>query len=162
MKCPFCGSQKVRVLDSRPTDDFSAIRRRRECEECSERFTTFERFQSPVLVVKRSGEKDAFDRDKVVRGVKLALKNRPVDEQDIEDLISSIEENVQTLGPIVRSESIGILVLEGLKDLDGVGYMRFASVYKDFAGIEDFEREVKLLEKNTSPKTRAKKDSKSE
>src|SRR4051794_205863 len=141
MKCPYCGSLETQVKDSRPTEDATSIRRRRVCPDCGGRFTTFERVQLRELtVVKRSGRKVAFDRDKLHRSVSVALRKRPVTEERIERLVNGLVRQVESLGENeVTSEQIGELVMEGLKALDDVAYVRFASVYRNFREAKDFE-----------------------
>jgi transcriptional repressor NrdR len=141
MKCPYCGSLETQVKDSRPTEDATSIRRRRVCPDCGGRFTTFERVQLRELtVVKRSGRKVAFDRDKLHRSVSVALRKRPVTEERIERLVNGLVRQVESLGENeVTSEQIGELVVEGLKALDDVAYVRFASVYRNFREAKDFE-----------------------
>jgi transcriptional repressor NrdR len=142
------------VVDSRQADDGSAIRRRRECLTCGRRFTTFERLEEvPLLVVKRSGQRVPFDRRKIVEGIAAAAKSRPVTSEQMEDIAAEIEEGLRLDGVgDVPSEQIGLRVLERLRAVDPVAYMRFASVYKGFEGVEDFERELVLLTKATEPK----------
>jgi transcriptional repressor NrdR len=142
------------VVDSRQADDGSAIRRRRECLTCGRRFTTFERLEEvPLLVVKRSGQRVPFDRRKIVEGIAAAAKSRPVTSEQMEDIAAEIEEGLRLDGVgDVPSEQIGLRVLERLRAIDPVAYMRFASVYKGFEGVEDFERELVLLTKATEPK----------
>ena len=141
------------MIDSREVDHGAAIRRRRECEACSHRFTTFERYDDSVLwVVKRSGEREPFSREKLIEGVRAASKNRPVSAEAIDALAASVEASMRTVGPEASSERIGIAVLEELRELDDVAYLRFASVYKGFEEIGDFEREAGLLSKRTAPK----------
>ncbi len=141
MRCPFCGHEDSQVKDSRPTDDGSAIRRRRQCEGCAARFTTFERIQLRELVVLKSEDKrEPFDRDKLMRSVMIACRKRPIDGVRIEKLVSSIQRQLETLGDTdIPSQRIGELVMDGLKGLDSVAYIRFASVYKDFREARDFE-----------------------
>jgi transcriptional repressor NrdR len=141
MCCPYCGSLDTQVKDSRPTDDASAIRRRRVCPDCGGRFTTFERVQlRELMVVKRSGRRVPFDRDKLQRSVEIALRKRPVDPERVERMINGIVRQLESLGEgEVPSETVGGLVMEGLKGLDDVAYVRFASVYKDFREAKDFE-----------------------
>ena len=143
MRCPFCGQPDTQVKDSRPTDDAAAIRRRRACPDCGGRFTTFERVQlRELVVVKRSGRKVAFDRDKLARSVAVALRKRPVDPERVERLISGVVRQLESAGePEIRSEEIGRLAMAALKALDEVAYVRFASVYKDFREARDF-REI--------------------
>jgi transcriptional repressor NrdR len=140
MRCPYCGSLDTQVKDSRPTDDASSIRRRRICPDCGGRFTTFERVQlRELFVVKRSGRRVPFDRDKLQRSVEVALRKRPVDPERVERMINGIVRQLESLGDgEVTSESVGELVMEGLKGLDDVAYVRFASVYKDFREARDF------------------------
>ena len=156
MKCPFCSVDDDRVVDSRLAEDGVAIRRRRECAACNSRFTTFERIDEVgLVVVKRSGEREPFDREKIVRGVQSACKNRPVEEDQVMALVNGVEESMRLLGRDVSTEELGLAVLEGLRQLDDVAYMRFASVYKDFEGADDFARELKMLVKSTAPKSKA-------
>lgn len=155
VKCPGCGSVDDKVVDSRQSDDGASIRRRRECLECSRRFTTFERLEElPLLVVKRSGHREPFDVDNVVQGVRAAAKNRPLTDDHLGALGCSVEEAMRLMGPEVTSEDVGLAVLERLRDLDSVAYLRFASVYKGFDDAADFEREVEVLTKATEPKRR--------
>jgi transcriptional repressor NrdR len=141
MRCPYCGSLDTQVKDSRPTDDSSAIRRRRVCPDCGGRFTTFERVQLRELtVVKRSGRRVPFDRDKLERSVAVALRKRPVDAERVERMINGIVRQLESQGDSeVASERVGELIMEGLKALDDVAYVRFASVYKNFREARDFE-----------------------
>jgi transcriptional repressor NrdR len=141
MRCPYCGSLDTQVKDSRPTDDSSAIRRRRVCPDCGGRFTTFERVQlRELMVAKRSGRRVPFDRDKLQRSVEVALRKRPVDPERVERMTNGIVRQLESLGDgEVTSEQVGELVMEGLKGLDDVAYVRFASVYKNFREAKDFE-----------------------
>jgi transcriptional repressor NrdR len=141
MRCPYCGGTDTQVKDSRPSDDGSSIRRRRVCPDCAGRFTTFERVQLRELtVVKRSGRRVPFDRDKLQRSIDVALRKRAVDPDRVERLVSGITRQLESAGePEVASEAIGELVMEGLKGLDDVAYVRFASVYKNFRDSKDFE-----------------------
>ncbi|MCU1454440.1 MAG: transcriptional regulator NrdR [Acidimicrobiales bacterium] len=155
MRCPVCASVDDKVVDSRASDDGSAIRRRRECLTCGRRFTTFERLEEvPLTVIKRSGDRELFDREKVIAGVRAATKNRPVGEDAYEALAAAVEESLRLDGPEVRSEQVGVSVLERLRELDQVAYVRFVSVYKEFDDPADFERVVGLLTKQTEPKHR--------
>jgi transcriptional repressor NrdR len=141
------------VVDSRASDDGAAIRRRRECLSCSQRFTTYERIEEvPLVVLKRSGQREPFDRAKVVAGVVAASKNRPVAQSQMEDLAADVEESMRISGHEVTSQDVGLAVLDRLGELDEVAYLRFASVYKGFSGAMDFEREAGLLKKSTQPK----------
>lgn len=141
MRCPFCGHEASQVKDSRPTEDGAAIRRRRQCEACAARFTTFERIQlRELFVLKSEDRREPFDRDKLIRSVSLACRKRPIDANQIEKLVSGIQRQLETLGdPEIPSQRIGELVMEGLKHLDSVAYIRFASVYRDFREAKDFE-----------------------
>lgn len=146
MRCPACGSMEDRVVDSRAADDGTSIRRRRQCEECSTRFTTFERLEeSSPVVLKRDGRRDPFDRCKIEVGVRAACKGRPVDEHAVANLALKVEDQLPVDRGEVRAAQIGELVLEGLRHLDPVAALRFASVYKGFEEPEDFEREIQLL-----------------
>ncbi len=150
MRCPFCGAPDTKVVDSRSTDGGLVIRRRRKCPSCAKRFTTFERFeQYPVAVIKRSGDKEPYRREKILAGLKKAFEKRPITTKEIEDLVSEIECELRERGEKeVHSSIIGMLVLKKLKDLDEVAYLRFASVYKDFKDITEFQLELgQLLEK---------------
>ena len=140
MKCPFCGNQDTQVKDSRPSDDGAAIRRRRACPNCSGRFTTFERVQlRELVIVKRSGRRSPFDRDKLMRSVMIALRKRPVDQDRVEQMVSRIVRQLESMGETeLPSSTVGGLVMLGLKELDDVAYVRYASVYKDFRETGDF------------------------
>jgi transcriptional repressor NrdR len=147
-----CASLDDKVVDSRQTDDGGAIRRRRECLGCGRRFTTFERVEeAPLVVVKRSGQREAFDLPKLVAGIAAAAKNRLSDEQ-VGAIGAEIEEEARLTGPEVTTQEVGIAVLDRLRAADHVAYLRFASVYKGFEDLTDFEREVGLLAKATPPK----------
>ena len=141
MRCPFCGNDDSQVKDSRPTEDNSAIRRRRQCEGCGGRFTTFERIQLRELsVVKTDGKREPFEREKLERSLSVACRKRPVDHAQLEKLASAIQRQLETLGESeIESKRIGEFVMDGLKALDSVAYIRFASVYKDFSEAKDFE-----------------------
>jgi transcriptional repressor NrdR len=141
LRCPFCGHDTSQVKDSRPTEDGAAIRRRRQCEGCAARFTTFERIQLRELWVLKSEEKrEPFDRDKLMRSVSIATRKRPIDPVMIEKLVSGIQRQLETQGETeIRAKRIGEMVMDGLKGLDSVAYIRFASVYKDFREAKDFE-----------------------
>jgi transcriptional repressor NrdR len=142
MRCPYCGSLDTQVKDSRPTEDSAVIRRRRVCPNCNERFTTFERVQLRELtVLKRSGRRVGFDRDKLLRSVEISLRKRPVDSERIERMISGIVRKLESMGENeIASSVIGELVMEELKQLDDVAYVRFASVYRNFREPKDFEK----------------------
>ena len=153
MRCPSCLSLDDKVVDSRLADDGAAIRRRRECLQCGRRTTTFERIEEvPVIVEKRSGHREPFDRAKVVAGVRAATKNRPVSDEAIDALAAEVEEALRLDGGVVATQQVGLEVLNRLRHLDDVAYVRFASVYKGFEDLEDFQREVGLLTKSTEPK----------
>jgi len=141
LRCPFCGHEDSQVKDSRPTEDGAAIRRRRQCEGCAARFTTFERIQLRDLVVLKSDDRrEPFDREKLMRSIAVATRKRPIDPVRIEKLVSGIQRQLETSGdPEIRAQQIGQMVMEGLKGLDSVAYIRFASVYKDFTEAKDFE-----------------------
>jgi transcriptional repressor NrdR len=141
MRCPFCGHDDTQVKDSRPTEDNTAIRRRRYCPSCGARFTTFERIQLRELtVIKKGGERVPFDRDKLARSISIATRKRPVEPERVERLINSIVRRLESAGENeVTSEMIGELVMEGLAALDSVAYVRFASVYRNFREAKDFE-----------------------
>jgi len=146
MRCPACGALEDRVVDSRAADDGTSIRRRRQCEQCAQRFTTFERVEEVVaVVVKRDGRRTPFDRTKVEAGVRSACKGRPVEESAIAALSSQVEDRLSTTRGEVEAAQVGELVLEELRRLDPVAAVRFASVYKSFEDPEDFEREIQLL-----------------
>ena len=143
------------MVDSRVSDEGSAIRRRRECQGCGQRFTTFERVEEvPLWIVKRDGSREPFDRLKVIRGVEAACKNRPVEPAMIDILVQEVEDDLRDLSGDPTSEAVGKAVLEYLGKLDQVAYVRFASVYKGFDDIGDFQREVGALIKSTQPKAR--------
>jgi transcriptional repressor NrdR len=147
MRCPFCGEADTQVKDSRPTEDGSAIRRRRFCGDCSQRFTTIERVQlRELMVVKTDSRRVAFDRDKLARSVRIALNKRPVDEERIERIVNGIVRQLEASGETdVKSDDIGKLVMETLKEVDTVAYVRFASVYRDFREAKDFEAFLGLM-----------------
>jgi transcriptional repressor NrdR len=146
MRCPWCSADDDRVVDSRPADAGDSIRRRRECARCGRRFTTYERIDEVGVVVrKRDGTKEPFDRDKLEAGIRKALSSRPIANPQIDELVDRIEARLRRKGPEITSQQIGIEVLSALRKADDVAYLRYASVYKDFEGVEDFERELDLL-----------------
>jgi transcriptional repressor NrdR len=152
VRCPSCSSVDDKVVDSRASDDGATIRRRRECLTCGRRFTTYERLEElPLVVVKRSGDREAFDRMKIVVGLRAAAKSRPLPDDELEAIATAIEDQLVGAGE-VSTERIGLLVLDQLRDVDHVAYVRFASVYKGFDEAADFERELTLLTKATAPK----------
>jgi transcriptional repressor NrdR len=154
MRCPFCGNAETQVKDSRATEDNSAIRRRRSCPDCGGRFTTFERIQlRELMVVKKNGRRVPFDRDKLARSFQVALRKRPVENERIERMVSSIVRQLESIGEgEIKSDHIGALVMEGLKSLDDVAYVRFASVYKNFREAKDFEELIGELNTEDSDK----------
>jgi transcriptional repressor NrdR len=140
MRCPYCGSLETQVKDSRPTDDSAAIRRRRVCPDCGGRFTTFERVQLRELtIIKKSGRRVAFDREKLSRSIEIALRKRPIEADRVERMVNGIVRQLESQGDSdIPSERIGELVMEGLRGLDSVAYVRFASVYRNFREARDF------------------------
>src|SRR5882757_4873847 len=146
VRCPFCRSSDSRVVDSREVDEGQAIRRRRSCSQCSRRFTTVE--EAVLAVVKRSGVTEPFSRDKVVTGVRRACQGRPVDEDALQQLAQRVEESIRSTGCAeIPSHEVGLAILGPLRDLDGVAYLRFASVYRSFSSVEDFEKEIAELKR---------------
>ena len=147
MRCPFCGHEDTQVKDSRPTEDNSAIRRRRQCPACGARFTTFERVHLRELtVIKSSGRRVPFDRDKLERSIRIALRKRPVDPDRIDRVINSLVRRLETSGESeIPSKQVGEMVMDALANLDQVGYVRFASVYRNFREAKDFEEFVGSL-----------------
>ena len=154
MRCPYCSAEEDKVVDSRTAEEGRAIRRRRECLGCGRRYTTFERAEEvPLLILKRNGVEEPFIRDKVTEGIRRACKNRPVSDGEIAAVVDDVEEAMRLDGrrPVPSAE-IGREILERLRHLDEVAYLRFASVYKDFQELNDFERELGLLAKKSPPK----------
>ena len=147
MRCPFCGNEDTQVKDSRPAEDGSSIRRRRICTDCGGRFTTFERVQlRELMVLKKTGRKVPFDREKLVRSFEIALRKRPVERDRIERAVSGIVRRLESSGEVeISSEQIGLQVLEALKSLDDVAFVRYASVYRDFSHAEDFEKVIEEI-----------------
>jgi transcriptional repressor NrdR len=157
VRCPYCGSTEDKVVDSRPSEDETVIRRRRSCLGCGRRFNTFERVEEvPIVVVKRSGTREPFERAKLVAGLEKAYKNRPGAHEEIERIAAEVEDTLRARGlREVESQAIGVELLHALRDRDVVAYMRFASVYKNFQDPGDFERELESLRplrKATPPK----------
>jgi len=148
MRCPFCGHDDTQVKDSRPTEDGATIRRRRQCLECGARFTTFERVQLRELtVIKKSGGRAPFDRDKLARSIEIAVRKRPVDPDRVERMVSSIQRRLESMGETeVPSTVIGEMVMEALRNLDPVAYVRFASVYRNFREARDFEQFIEQID----------------
>ena len=153
MKCPFCGCEETNVKDSRNADENTAIRRRRECPDCGSRFTTFERVQlRDLVVVKKNGERNLFDRDKLARSIQLAVRKRPVDPERVEKIVTAIQRRLESSGEAeIQSQIIGEYAMEALENLDHVAYIRFASVYKDFREDKDFENFVETIDKMAKP-----------
>ncbi len=150
MKCPYCGYVEDKVIDSRPTDENSAIRRRRECSKCQRRFTTYEKVESvPLIVIKKDKTRQLFDREKLLNGLLRACEKRPVSIEDLENLVNGIESQIcNSFKREVTSQEIGGMVMEKLKDLDEVAYVRFASVYRQFKDINTFMDELRKLINN--------------
>ncbi len=148
MRCPFCGYEESKVVNSRPTDDGERIRRRRECLQCQKRFTTYEVMETlPIIVVKKDGSRQSFDRDKLLRGLLRACEKRPVSLVDLERAANEIEYTISNdMSQEVRSEKIGELAMEKLRELDEVAYVRFASVYRQFRDIDTFMEELRKLQ----------------
>ncbi|WP_102274306.1 MULTISPECIES: transcriptional regulator NrdR [Cytobacillus] len=147
MKCPSCQSNNTRVLDSRPVDDYRSIRRRRECEACGYRFTTFEKVEEiPLIVVKKEGTREEFSRDKILRGLIKACEKRPVALKELEEITSGVEKELRSNGVSeIKSEAVGEMVMDRLAKIDDVAYVRFASVYRQFKDINVFIEELKEL-----------------
>ena len=161
MRCPFCSHPDTQVKDSRPTEDNSAIRRRRSCTECGARFTTFERVHLRELtIIKSSGRRETFDRDKIERSIRIALRKRPVEEERVARVVTSMVRRLETMGETeIPAATVGEVVMEALRSLDSVAYVRFASVYRDFQDIKDFSEEINSLRKE-KPKSNTKNKSK--
>jgi transcriptional repressor NrdR len=159
MRCPFCAHEDSQVKDSRPSEDGAAIRRRRQCEACGARFTTFERVQLRELtVVKKNGEREPFAREKLASSIAIACRKRDISPERIDRLVSSIQRQLETRGDEVRTDDIGEAVMEGLKTLDHVAYIRFASVYKDFSEAGDFAEIAGEVNEQGSEKPGSRKD----
>ncbi len=141
MRCPFCGNDDSQVKDSRPTEDASAIRRRRQCPACGGRFTTFERIQlRELILIKKSGKREVFDRDKLARSIEIACRKRPIEPERIERMVNGVVRRLESTGDSeIEVDRVGEMVMEGLQALDPVAYIRFASVYRDFREARDFE-----------------------
>lgn len=147
MNCPFCGQLDSKVIDSRPTDEGQAIRRRRECNACQRRFTTYEKVEEiPLIVIKKSGNREPFNRNKILKGVIRACEKRPVSLTDIQLIVNDMEKTLQNeMEKEVPTERIGAMVMDALKDLDEVAYVRFASVYREFKDLNTFMEELKKI-----------------
>jgi transcriptional repressor NrdR len=157
VNCPFCRHEDSRVIDSRPTDEGTSIRRRRECTECGSRFSTAE--TAVLSIIKRSGAAEPFSREKIINGVRKACQNRPVDDDDLALLAQRVEESLRATGQAeIEAQEVGMAILSPLRELDEVAYLRYASVYRNFSSLEDFEGEIALLralpvEKSVAEKT---------
>jgi len=152
VRCPFCGCNESKVVDSRPADEYTVIRRRRECENCSKRFTTYEKIEEmPLLIVKRDGSRELYQREKIFNGILKACEKRPVSVKKIEDMVDSIEKELyNSMDKEIESKKIGEMVMAILKKVDDVAYVRFASVYKQFKDINTFMEELnKLMNERT-------------
>jgi transcriptional repressor NrdR len=149
MKCPYCGKENTRVIDSRPTDD-SSIRRRRQCDECGKRFTTYEKVETlPLIVVKKDNNREPYDREKIVAGIVRSCHKRPISMTQINDMVDDIEGQIFNMGEKeIPTTTIGSIVMDKLKDLDEVAYVRFASVYREFKDVNTFMDEIKKILKN--------------
>ncbi len=147
MRCPYCGFEESKVIDSRSADEGEAIRRRRECLECQKRFTTYERYgERPVIVIKSDGSSEPFDRTKLMRSIMVACAKRPVGPETINAIISDIESSIRSASGEVSSKELGEMVLSRLSSVDDVAYIRFASVYKDFKSVEEFALALEEIE----------------
>ncbi|MDR1571105.1 MAG: transcriptional regulator NrdR [Clostridiales Family XIII bacterium] len=157
MKCPFCDDSDTRVIDSRPTDEGCAIRRRRECDKCGKRFTTYEKIEEiTLMVIKKDGRREVFDRNKILNGIIKACEKRPVPMATIDRIVSEIERGLNNLmEKEMKSEMIGGLVMDHLKNIDQVAYVRFASVYRQFTDVNTFISEIESLLKNDGKAPRA-------
>lgn len=146
MKCPFCGKDNTKVIDSRPTDD-SSIRRRRQCDECGKRFTTYEKIESmPLIVIKKDNNREPYDREKIVAGIVRSCHKRPISMKQINDMVDDIEGQIFNMGEKeIPTTTIGSIVMDKLKDLDEVAYVRFASVYREFKDVNTFMDEIKKI-----------------
>lgn len=146
MKCPYCGKENTRVIDSRPTDD-SSIRRRRQCDECGKRFTTYEKVETlPLIVVKKDNNREPYDREKIVAGIVRSCHKRPISMTQINDMVDDIEGQIFNMGEKeIHTTTIGSIVMDKLKDLDEVAYVRFASVYREFKDVNTFMDEIKKI-----------------
>jgi len=156
MKCPFCGALEDRVVDSRPTDEGDTVRRRRECAKCYKRFTTYEKVEIlPLVVIKKDNSRENFDRDKLMRGISIACQKRPVGADEMHKIVDEIETQLSnSLEREVSSQMIGELLMERLKKLDQVAYVRFASVYRDFGDIDTFLDEIHKIRTEENPESR--------
>ena len=162
MNCPFCNTADTKVIDSRPTEEGQAIRRRRECEACGKRFTTYEKVEEVLfMVVKRDGSREQFDRSKILNGIIRACQKRPVTLDQMENIVSDIEKKINNqLDKEISTEYIGNAVMDRLRDLDQVAYVRFASVYREFTDVETFVSEIEKLVNNEKGKGKGKRSAK--
>jgi transcriptional repressor NrdR len=161
VKCPVCNHSEIRVLESRDGSDEASIRRRRECERCGARFTTYERIEIPhLMVIKKSGERESYDRAKLARGIYRAIEKRPISADSIEAMITKLEQNILSLGQQeITSEQLGEMVMQELIRVDDVAYVRFASVYRSFTDLKSFEKEFnQLKQRQTSKKPKTTKE----
>ena len=149
MRCPYCSYEESKVVDSRATDDYTAIRRRRECLRCSKRYTTYEKVEDiPILVIKKDSIRETFNKDKIMSGIVKACQKRPVSRSQMQNIVDDIEKNIRNKMIVeIKSEDIGEMVMERLKNVDEVSYVRFASVYRQFKDINTFMEEIKNLMK---------------
>ncbi len=147
MKCPYCGNVETKVVDSRYSEDMEAIRRRRECLNCGKRFTTYERVEiAPIIVIKKNGEKQDFDPEKIRKGMRRACEKRPIKEEDIDIAVKEIEREIRKRDSIeIPSMEVGEMVMEKLRSMDKVAYIRFASVYREFEDVETFQKEINMV-----------------
>ena len=147
MKCPYCGNVETKVVDSRYSEDMEAIRRRRECLNCGKRFTTYERVEiAPIIVIKKNGEREEFDPEKIKKGMKRACEKRPIKQEDIDIAVQEIEREIRNRDSIeVSSMEIGEMVMQKLRSMDKVAYIRFASVYREFEDVETFQKEINMV-----------------
>ncbi|MDK2901527.1 MAG: transcriptional repressor NrdR [Thermosediminibacterales bacterium] len=151
MKCPYCGFNESRVIDSRPTEEGTAVRRRRECLDCQQRFTTYEKIEEvPLIVIKKDGSREIFKREKILKGIIKACEKRPISLKTLEKVADDVEKELKnTMEREITSEQIGEMVMEYLKDIDEVAYVRFASVYREFKDVNTFMEELKkILQEN--------------
>ncbi len=155
MLCPYCDNKDSRVTDSRPSDDYKSIRRRRECIECTKRFTTYEKIEiTPIMIIKKDGKRESFSRDKVLNGIIRSCEKRPISIEEIEFMVDNLEKQIyNSLEKEITSKYIGILVMDLLKNLDEIAYVRFASVYREFKDLTSFIKELDKLMKNSTGKS---------
>ena len=161
MKCPFCGKDQDRVIESRPLNNGEAVRRRRECEVCGGRFTSYERIElKPVYIIKKDSRREPFDRDKLMKGIIISAQKRPVSMEQIENLVDRIEKNITTTDREVPANEVGAMVMNELEKLDPIAYVRFASVYHEFKSVKEFVNEIETIfdnKRSSTPKKQIKK-----